>query len=252
MFTYIGVIVFFLLLVGLGWDISRRRAAAVKRQQELEPYAKLGEGMEGVAHDSRKLLRAARLSMERLEHIDGLDPEADKVLRLALAQVQQADSFLQALGSTPDNVQLLDAVACMRLVISLHSRRKQIDASELEADALPLEGTPRDLARLLSNLLGNALEHAGQAEVSAAPGARTLRVSNALSGPDPGPEIYQRGLSSGGARQGNSGLGLALAQELAQRLDARLTHQVADRGAQRWISFVLEFSASDHQGVGAA
>ena len=240
MFEFLGVIVLFVVMVGLAWSIAVRRAKAERAKKELEPYALLGADMEGVAHDSRKLLRAARESLALLARKPDQDPQ--KLLAMAEAQVKQAESFLFAMGSAPEMVTELDAVGCLRLVASLQTRRRRID-TEGVGGVIDVVGRPGDLSRLFSNLMVNALEHSEDKVVVRTEGL-CVYVENPLKGDVPGDEIYQRGLSSSGPGRG---LGLALARQMADRLSARLDHQVLPRDGQDWISFCVTFE-DDEEG----
>lgn len=234
MLEYLGVVLLFVILVGLAWDIARRRARAERKRLELEPYALLGENMEGVAHDTRALLRAARTTLEHLDRAPGEDQGA--LLRLADEQLQAAQSFLLALGSDPEQTTELEAVGCLRLVVALQRRFRRINTSGI-AGEIHVEGRPGDLSRLFSNLLVNALEHTEGQVVVSTDGA-AVHVENALQGPAPGPEIYRKGRSSKGQ---NRGLGLSLARQMADKLGAELEHQVLSREGQDWIRFVVTF-----------
>ncbi len=236
MYEFLGVTVLVVVMAGLMWEISRRRARAEQDREELRPYAMLGENMEGVAHDSRKLLRAARENLELLARQPDADPA--KLAALARAQVKQAESFLFALGTPPDQVLELDAVGILRLVASLLPQRQRIDTEDIDG-AINVEGRPEDVGRVFSNLMVNALEHS-EGTVRVCTDGTVVRVENPLEGDGetPGDEIYQRGQSSQGKGRG---LGLALVKELCQGLEARLGHEVIQRDGQPWISFWVDF-----------
>jgi len=232
---YLGVIVLFVVMVGLAWEIARRRAKAERAKKELEPYALLGADMEGVAHDSRKLLRDARESLALMALKPGEDP--GELLDKAEAQVKQAESFLFAMGSAPEMVTELDAVGCLRLVASLQRRRQRIDTEDI-GGVINVVGRPGDLSRLFSNLMVNALEHSEDDTVVVRTDGNSVYVENPLHGDAPSQEIYQKGTSSSGPGRG---LGLALASQMAERLGARLSHEVIQRDGQDWISFCVQF-----------
>ena len=236
MFEFLGVTILVVVMAGVIWEIARRRARAEADREELRPYAMLGENMEGVAHDSRKLLRAARENLELLSR----QPDADPVERAALAraQVKQAESFLFALGTAPDQVLELDAVGILRLVASRQPQRQRIDTEGI-GGAINVVGRPEDVGRLFSNLMVNALEHSS-GTVRVHTDGTTVRVDNPLEGDGdaPGDEIYQRGQSSQGKGRG---LGLALVKELCEKLEARLGNEVIQPDDEPWISFWVDF-----------
>jgi signal transduction histidine kinase len=234
--TYLSICAAFLVLVYLVWDIGRRRAHSERERRELEPYAKLGEGIEGAAHDARGLLRAARLSLEQLEGVEALSEEAGTLALRATVQVREAERFLGVLGTDPDSEQSFDAVSTLRMVAALHSRRRSIDARGVEGE-IPVRGRPRDCARLFSNLVANALEHAGEARLRVE--GRAVLVENPLLGPGPfpGPEIFERGHSS---KPHGKGLGLALVRSLAADLGAEVRHEPVDLDGKPGIRFRVE------------
>lgn len=247
MLSYLVVCVIAVLGVWLMHDLARRRAEAERLRRLLEPYARLGEGIEGVSHDARNLLRATRFSLEALAVSPDAGEQARGLAERADQQLREAESFLQAVGTRPGDLQDVDAVAVLRLVVALHEGRRSVDAGALSGE-LPVRARPDELSRLLSNLVTNALDHGG--EVTVRREERSLVVANPLSGPPPGPEIYERGRSTKGRGRG---LGLYWSREFAGRMGARLSHDVhaADGGDGRaWIRFALAFDAPGREGDG--
>jgi signal transduction histidine kinase len=189
-----------------------------------------------VSHDAGNLLRATSLSLERMALHPALGDDVSPLLEQARGQLREAQGFLKVVGHAPDIPQPFDAVACLRLVIALHGDRQRIVVDDV-VPGFVVQGQPRALARILSNLLTNGLEHAERVHVAAEDGV--LRVSNALQGPAPDDSIYERGRSSKGTGRG---LGLHWSRRLAGELGAELHHESLQRDGGSWIQFVLDFS----------
>ena len=243
MFEYLAICVVALVIVWVVWDLARRRAAADRKRRELEPYAKLGEGIEGVAHDARHMLRAARSVLDRLSTESSLDEHGMRFVERADEQVQEADSFLRALATRPDQPQLFDAVGCLRMIVAVNARRYRIDKRGLSGE-LKINGEPRKLARILANLIANALEHSDEARVER--DGRSLIVDNPLHGEPPGQEIYERGVST---KRGSKGLGLYWSRQMAVDFGGSLDHEILDKGSRGdpgpWVRFRLSFEDDD-------
>ena len=225
------------------WDLARRRARSYRKARELEPYAQLGEGVEGVAHDARNLLRAARVTLEQLAVARDAGSESRRLVETADLQVREAESFLRVIASRPDVAQEFDAVGCLRLVLALHRQRKVIDFTDVGGE-LSTYGKPRELTRVLGNLLTNALEHAGTARVGVE--GREIVLANPLHGPMPGPEIYERGRSS---KATSKGLGLAFCRSVCESSAWRLGHEAIEVQGEPWIRFRLAFGADGPGGA---
>jgi protein-histidine pros-kinase len=88
--------------------------------------------------------------------------------------------------------------------------------------AITVPGAPRALGRLLQNLVDNAVQYGGSAQLSLHPGEAEVEIRIADRGPGLAPdqrermfEPFVRGESSRNRRSGGTGLGLAIARNIA-------------------------------------
>ena len=230
-------------------EIGRAEAELDRMQADLRAalnsrarLAALGEAVAKINHDLKNMLTSAQLASERLAALK--DPQVTQALpRLerALDRAVKLASDVLAYGKTqeaapePRTVNLAGALAEAadeaRLSDSGVRLVSKIDpAEQVTAD-------PDQLHRILVNLLRNArqaIQHQedradrGRIEVSleAAGGSSLIRVSD--NGPGVPPRIRERLFQpfAGSGRPDSTGLGLAIARELAQGHGGDLTLSV--------------------------
>jgi signal transduction histidine kinase len=203
--------------------------------------AALGEAVAKINHDLKNMLTSAQIASERLAALK--DPKVSQALpRLerALDRAVKLASGVLAYGKTQEAapetqvVRLDDALdeaaAEARLAESGVILASRTDGRDVIAD-------PDQLHRILVNLLRNArqaIEHqegrtrAGRVEVSleAVGGASLIRISD--NGPGIPPRLRERLFQpfAGSGRPDSTGLGLAIARELAQGHGGDLTLSV--------------------------
>lgn len=229
-----------LLAAGLGtlW-IRRQQQAAGERalwQQERELAAAHREHMAQLAHDLRTPLTALYGQLEGLEP----GPERER----ALAHAERVRRLTQ---------QLFELAALEAAQDVAHRERFAIDElvsdtvqkfgarARLEGDApgrLELEGDWQLVERALSNLIDNALRHAGSVAVSLCREGRQVCVRVRDEGPGLPAAVAER-LARGqslrrpplprSAHDGLGGLGLAIAQRVAQLHGGRLWSETGPR-----------------------
>lgn len=217
MFCCLASIISILLVVGIIF-LARCR----QKTQGLDPYNKLPLEIGSVAHDARGLLRAARTSVERLSIEPELSSSMRQLIELTNQQIQSAENFLRVLGLPPDEPQDVDAVAMLRLVVSMHSRKKNIEKAALEGK-LSVFCPPRSLSRLLSSLIDQALRQGNEARVRLLDGQQ-LAIEYPLSGQAPSEDAQ------------------LVNRQTAQAWGAALSQQNFTEQNSPWTRFVLDFA----------
>jgi signal transduction histidine kinase len=215
-------------------DMAQRLAQLQEAVQRTERLRLLGQVSGGLAHHLRNGVAGARLAVQLHLREQALwekgqgqppDPEA---LDVALRQLTLVESNLKRfldLGNDrktapqPCSVTALvgEAVALLRP----QSRHAGIDCRwQPPADALTIQGDASQLQQLFLNVLGNAVEAAGQGgwvEVRCGAEEGKMVVEVVDSGPGPPPEVAARLFEPfvTGKREG-VGLGLAVARQVAE------------------------------------
>ena len=198
---------------------SRRELVAFMSHDLRTPLAglrALAEGLEdGVIEDQEAALRQMRLTVERM---NGLVGDLFELSRLHAGPTRPE----QTRGPLSLVELAYDVVGEARE----HARRRHIDLVldvADDADRLAVQGNGDELARALSNLVGNAVRHTrehGQVLVTArrAPDGRAqLAVTDGCGGirDDDLPRVFEigwRGEPERGTRDAGAGLGLAIAR----------------------------------------
>jgi signal transduction histidine kinase len=230
-------------------EIGRAEAELDRMQADLRValssrarLAALGEAVAKINHDLKNMLTGAQLASERLaalkdpkvsQALPRLERALDRAVKLAsgvlaYGKTQEAAPETQTLGLAGA---LAEAAAEARLADSgIRFASKVTATDQVIAD-------PDQLHRILVNLLRNArqaIEHqpdrklAGRIEVSleAVGGASLIRISD--NGPGVPERIRERLFQpfAGSGRPDSTGLGLAIARELAQAHGGDLTLSV--------------------------
>jgi signal transduction histidine kinase len=144
-----------------------------------------------------------------------------------------------------------------RLIRDVVAARNRDAVMELPDEQIVIDSDPRRLERILTNLLGNAREHAPGALVVVRLRANAERVAITVADRGPGvpPErldrIFDRFYMADPSRRGGSGLGLAIASEHAALLGGRLRARNRDGGGLA-IELVLPVTGPLHRSDTAA
>lgn len=209
--------------------------ASAQQQAALELERARRSLIAGVSHDLRTPLAGIRAITEALE--DGVQPPAEglaKVRSLVLTVDQMVADLLELsqLQSAPGQgprgrVDLRDIVSDAVATVALSVRG---DGPRLAGDPggpVVVLGDGRQLARVVDNLVANAVRHSPAAsdvaiELAVSGGVVCLSVSDACGGiaSDDLPHLFEAGFRAGSARtpsrdQG-AGLGLAIVREIVR------------------------------------
>jgi len=206
------------------------------------------------AHELRTPLSVLLLRVESLEDgpvkerlredLSAMRRLADQLLDLAQAEVLEVrpESKVNLSDVARDVAARLHPVACTQ----------DCDIQLVDRGGSSVPGHPEALARVLNNLIDNAIGHSprgGTIDVVVGPGAR-LEVRDRGPGiaPEAAPSLFKRfwrGSAQSKAR-GGAGLGLAIVRSVLARHGASVTASNAQGGG---ASFVIEWPAA---GVGGS
>lgn len=187
-----------------------------------------------VAHDLQTPLTRMRLRIEKVE-----DPALRTQLAQDLAAMQglvREGLDLARIETVVEPITVVDVDALLSALCEDAADAGQSVAFVQGCDAV-VQTRPQALGRCLTNLIDNAVRHGGDAQVSAAVEAGVLRVTVRDHGPGVPPEALNRLFEpfyrldpSRSRDSGGSGLGLTIAQRMAERAGARLALANADDG----------------------
>ena len=216
-----------------------RRLAASRRQSEAmagrvaraERLAGLGRVAAGVAHEIRNPIAAARLQGEN--GLAGDDARRRAAIGEMLTQLDRLDGLVSELLAMTQRVAPRPARVELERFLSECLARHAAAAADRSVtpgvcDASgPAWLDPSMIARVLDNLLANAISHAprgGRVAITVERGPDTLTIVVEDSGPGVAPELAERLFEPFvTGRADGTGLGLAIARELADAHGGRLT-----------------------------
>jgi signal transduction histidine kinase len=188
-----------------------------------------------VAHELRTPLTALVAEAGLLaDQAGAMPPEARRLAEMLAADVARLRRLTEELleisrldaGSEATATELVNAAAVVEAVVAAHGWRERV---AVDTQDVVLHTDRRRLERILANLVGNAVEHAGaDIRVRLAREGETVVVEVADGGPgipaDALPHVFERFFKADRSRAGSgSGLGLAIARENAVLLGGSLT-----------------------------
>jgi signal transduction histidine kinase len=195
-------------------------------QRLREQFNAQGLLMAAISHDLRTPLARLRLRLEPLQ----AQPQA----AACIADVREMDALIGSVldlvrdQQTPAAPQRVDLLALMQALAD--DLGEQGQAVAVHGEPTVVLAQPMALGRVLGNLVGNALRHAGTAEVTVTTrhGQARLCVDDRGPGIPPGQldavfKPFYRLEASGTAGSSGSGLGLHIARDLLLRQGGQLT-----------------------------
>ncbi|GGV13666.1 two-component sensor histidine kinase [Streptomyces litmocidini] len=204
---------------------SERLAASRERERALETSRR--ELVAWISHDLRTPLAGLRAMSEALE--DGMAADPTRYHRQMCAEVDRLNSMVTdlfelsrihagALSLSPTRISLYDLVGDALAGADALAREHGVHLAGAGVAPLPVEVDGKEMTRVLSNLLVNAIRHTpadGTVAVAAErrADAVVLSVTDACGGiPDEDlPRVFDTGWRGGQARTPPSGAGLGLA-----------------------------------------
>lgn len=229
--------------------LARMQMTLADELRTKKHLAELGLAVSKINHDLRNMLAAAQLMSDRLT--ETRDPKIRRFAPRLIATLDRAIAFCQATlayGRAAEATPALKEVVLRQLVaesgelLGLVENTAVSFANEVPAE-LTLPCDPDQMARVLLNLMRNAVEALTQA--GAEPGRQpVLTVSAANEGhevvlrvADNGPGVPERAKANlfqafrGSANPGGTGLGLAIAAELVRLHGGTITLEPSRAGA---------------------
>lgn len=226
----------------LGRSGDRLRDAA-DRERRLEQSRR--ELVAWVSHDLRSPLAGIRAMSEALE--DGLAPdperyraqmrtEVDRMVRMVDDLFELSRIHAGALQLVPQTLQLADVVSDAIAGADPVARAKGVQVGGAVPDDVLVRADPDALARVVANLVMNAVRHTpsdGSVVITgeAAGGTVTVSVADACGGiaPDDLGRVFDVGWRGGSARtpdaDAGAGLGLAIVRGLVEAHHGRVAVQ---------------------------
>lgn len=214
-------------------DMARRLAAFQDELQRTERLRLLGQFSGGLAHQLRNAATGARLALEvYLAENPAADPEPVRVALRQLARIETNLRQFLDLGKPPAMVKVpCDLVKLIDQAVSLLKPQCQHAGTVMEwkppGETVVISCDPTQLAHMLGNLIGNAVEAAGPGgtvivNLSATGGLAIVEVVD--TGPGPPSAIANRLFEPfvTGKEQG-VGLGLAVARQAADAHGGAIT-----------------------------
>ncbi len=183
-----------------------------------------------VAHELRTPLAALVGEASLLaEHLDRMPPESRRPAELLISDVGRLRGLVEDLmeisrldaGAEAVHNEPVDLATLTGAIVRARGWDGRV---RLDADETAIETDPRRVERILSNLIGNALEHGGDradVRVGRENGRAFVEIADHGPGipPEHLPHLFERFYKADPSRTGRgSGLGLAIAQENARLL----------------------------------
>jgi PAS domain S-box-containing protein len=258
-------------VAGTTRDVTERQAAAQALRQQAEALAEAAQSKDEflatLSHELRNPLAPLRTAIEILRRRGDVDDQSKRLYGLMDRQINHmvrlVEDLLEMSRISRGTLSLQKAPVDMAAVVSnaleivepLVKAAKHELIIELPEEPLPLEGDKVRLSQILSNLLSNAARYTndgGRIVVSVQRDAAFAVVKVQDTGIGISDELlprlfkmFSRGDRYSARHQGGLGIGLAIAQRLAEMHDGSLS--VHSEGPGRGSEFVLRVPLAEAQ-----
>lgn len=232
----------------------------VVRSNRLEAWAEMARI---IAHEIKNPLTPIRLSVEHLREVwrrsGGATPEFERVLEECVTNVlKQTDELKHAASEFSDYARLprpeigaIDVARVMRDSAAAFSGAPHVRWSVRSDPDVLAEADPRLLARVLSNLIGNAVDAlaGAEGEIVLSVAKKDGRISVTVEDSGPGvparilPRLFDPYFS---AKSGGTGLGLAIAKKIVEEHGGTITAENRRGGGFR-VRFDLPPAAAERE-----
>lgn len=249
----VGTIFFSLVLVGvvIYLVLAIKQARLTQRQQNF---------IDSVTHELKSPIASIKLCLQTLDMREMSHEQQHEFHRLMLEDVQRLDSLIDHLleAARLDHVQNQEPIEevilepLLRNCVETARRRYQLDEDQIHITIQPclVEGRPRDLEMVFTNLLDNAAKYAGnppRIEVNVldrGKGRIAVRVSDNGKGIayELRNKIFKRFVRGGSELERTTqgtGLGLYLVKSLVGTMKGQI--QLLGRGLLRGATFEVSF-----------
>ncbi|MEO0882654.1 MAG: ATP-binding protein [Pseudomonadota bacterium] len=266
----VWVVLFSLFMVFAALAFLRNQVRSILRLTEAAQAFGRGTDVDGYRPSGAKEIRAAaraviqmrrrlvRFAEQRTKMLAGVSHDLRTPLtrlKLQLAMIEQTEDIKAAQKDISDMEEMLaeylafvrgdgeEAATAVDLTDMLREIARGYPKADIEmkpSESILLQTKPLSLKRALSNLVSNAINYAGRAEISIhnSIGGVTIRVDD--DGPGIPKDRYEEALKPftrlEDARSQNvpgTGLGLAIANDAARRAGGRLTLHASPLGGLR-------------------
>lgn len=218
----------------------------VVRSNRLAAWAEMARI---IAHEIKNPLTPIRLSVEHLRAVwrrgsDNFEAVLDECVANVLRQTEElrraASEFSDYARLPAPEIRPTDVSRLAREAAAAYAGAPGVRWELAVADGLVADADPRLLARVFSNLLGNAVEalagREGRIRLDAARTGGTIRIAVEDTGPGVVPEILPRLFDPYfSAKSGGTGLGLAIAKKIVEEHGGRVAAENRAEGGFRVI-----------------
>jgi signal transduction histidine kinase len=251
--TVLGLVFGFLVAVGGAVYLSRRLSRGVNRMvEDLETRAEdHREILAGISHDLRTPLTRMRLALEL--SAEELEPELARGMGKDLEDMERiVERFLDyARHGREESLAEVDLAGIVRDVVERY-RLAEASIHLSLPPTCPLRGRPLALARLVTNLVDNAVRH-GRRDVAVrletTPEHCVLTVEDGGPGLDPSQVSAFLEPARSEPPRGATGLGLRVVARIARLHGAGIE---IGRGPRGGCSVIVRFPRSADPGSGGA